>query len=356
MINAELKTHGTSAERCRDGFWRTAMVSPGHTLTEAFEGIEKTPEVVRVVRHRERDMVAVTLAPQEGEGHLELTRIRDDIYVVVMNFSYKDRHVEFIPGDGTIWFNFKVSRDASVVVGDARPLRFRRPTLVVWTQPPGVSIDEWTAPQARQMVVAIGVRPEYLTEHFLSCVGDLPPEQRRIVSDPNKAIRYCQLSLTADMLAAATKLINHPSQDKLDLLYTEALTLELLYAAIRSLSAPRSVSGQLTERTLRCLEAARALVARDFASRPSIARISRTVGISQRALTESFKYLYGESIGNFGLRCRMECAMRLLRDERKSVDQVSELVGYGHPTSFSTAFRHYFGIPPISVRHRNNLK
>jgi len=51
------------------------------------------------------------LTPDEGEGYWELTRIRDDFYVIIMNFLYKHRRFELVPGDGLIQFNFKVSGD-----------------------------------------------------------------------------------------------------------------------------------------------------------------------------------------------------------------------------------------------------
>ncbi len=72
--------------------------------------------------------------------------------------------------------------------------------------------------------------------------------------------------------------------------------------------------------------------------------------MAETALTTGFKAVYGETIFDFSVRCRMQHAMTLLRDQHWSVDKVSEAVGYGHSTSFATAFRRYFGMRPIDVR------
>ncbi|MGH8169308.1 MAG: helix-turn-helix transcriptional regulator, partial [Steroidobacteraceae bacterium] len=67
-------------------------------------------------------------------------------------------------------------------------------------------------------------------------------------------------------------------------------------------------------------------------------------------LTKGFKAVFGETIFDFSLRCRMRHALTLMRDEGRSVEQAGEAIGYAHPTSFTTAFRRHFGMRPIDVR------
>jgi AraC-like DNA-binding protein len=322
-------------------------------LAEAFENLECSPEVERVVRHAKRGLVGarVTLTPEEGEGYWELTRIRDDFYVILMNFLYKNRRFEQVPGDGLIQFNFKVSGDMTLAPGRTEPLRFNRPSLLIWAQSPGVNVDEWTAACAHERMIAISVRPEFLIEHFLTSTVNMPAQLQAFVSNPRGNFGYCQLPLTSEMFAAATKLINNSLNGKLALVYTEALTLELLCAAVESLCTLGSlVPEEYTERTMRCLQMARNVLLQQLSPAPTIRQIARQVGIAETALTRGFKAVYGETIFDFSLRCRMQHALKLLREQRWSVDKVSEAIGYSHPTSFATAFRRHFGMRPIEVR------
>src|SRR6266702_3206098 len=119
------------------GLFRTILAGSGRTLADAFANLEQAPEVERMTRHPKRGLLGarVTLPPDEGEGYWDLTRIRDDIYVVVANFSYKDPRVELVPGDGLIQFNFKLSGDMNLAISRTEPLRFNRPSLLVWSQP-----------------------------------------------------------------------------------------------------------------------------------------------------------------------------------------------------------------------------
>jgi AraC-like DNA-binding protein len=291
------------------------------------------------------------LPPDEGEGYWDLTRIRDDIYVVVANFTYKDPRVELVPGDGLVQFNFKLSGDMSLAVSRTEPLRWNRPSLLVWAQPAGVDISEWTAPATRERFIIISIRPEFLAEHFLTSSLDAPPQLQAFVADKGEQIVYLQRPLSAQTIDVTTRLLNNPFSGTLALVYTEALALELLCSAVGSFAAsPRIPYEEYNERELKCLHTARNMLTRELAPPPTIAKLARSVGMAKSTLTKGFKAVFGETILEFSLGCRMRHAMALMRDQSWSVAKASEAVGYAHPTSFTTAFRRHFGMRPIDVR------
>jgi AraC-like DNA-binding protein len=335
------------------GLWRTTLAGPGQSLTEAFDNLERSPHAKPLLRHPERDLLSarVTLSPEEGNGYWELTRIRNELYVILGNFAYKTPRVERVPGDGLIQFNFKVSGDLTYAVARGTPLRFNHPSLHVWRQPPGMEMQEHTAPSSHERLVAISVRPEFLLDHFFPTRDDIPNRLQAFVSDCQGQVNYCQLPLTADMVHATTRLLDNPYTGRLALLYTEALAHELLCAAVGKFSlASESPTEHYSERHLRSLSAARQRLMEQFAPPPTIAKLSRLVGLGEKALTRGFKAVYGETLFDFSVRCRMQHALTLLRDRNWSVDRVSEAVGYSHPTSFATAFRRHFGLRPVDLK------
>jgi AraC-like DNA-binding protein len=334
------------------GLFRAILAGPGHTLADAFANLEQAPQVERVWRHPKRDLLGarITLAPEEGEGYWELTRVRDEVYVVIANFAYKDPRLELVPGDGMVQFNFKISGDMALAVSRTEPLRWNRPSLLLWSQPTGVDISEWTAASTREQFIIISMRPEFLAEHILTAGVEVPEPLKAFVSNKPE-INYHQHPLTAQTFEIATRLINNPFTGALALVYTEALALELLCSAVGSFSLlSPTTSEEYTERELRCLHTARSVLTRQFAPAPTIAKLARAVGMSKSTLTQGFKAVFGETIFDFSLRCRMQHALTLMRDQSWSVVKVSEAVGYSHSTSFTTAFRRHFGIRPIDVR------
>jgi AraC family transcriptional activator of pyochelin receptor len=335
------------------GLFRTILAGAGRTLADAFANLEHAPEVERTTRHPQRELLGARIAvpADEGEGYWDLTRIGNDIYVVVANYAYKELRAELVPGDGLVQFNFKLSGDMSLAVSRSEPLRWNRPSLLVWAQPQGIDISEWTAASARERYIIISMRPEFLAEHFLMPGMDLPQPLQAFVSNKREKIIYVQRPLSSQTFDVTTRLLNNPFTGALALVYTEALALELLCCAVLSLqTAADGPTEQYTERELKCLHAARDLLMRQLAPPPSVAQLARSVGMAKATLTRGFKAVFGETIPDFSLGCRMRHAMVLMRDQAWSVAKASDAVGYAHATSFTTAFRKHFGMRPIDVR------
>jgi len=354
MTPTARRTEAKDEPRARNvGLFRTILAGSGHSLADAFASLEQAPEVERMTRHQKRGLLGarINLPPDEGEGYWDLTRIRDDIYVVIANFTYKDPRVELVPGDGLVQFNFKLSGDMSLAVSRTEPLRWNRPSLLVWAQPMGVDISEWTAPAARERFIIISIRPEFLSEHFLTSSADAPPQLQAFLAGKREKIIYLHRPLSSQTFDVTRRLLNNPFSGALALVYTEALALELLCSAVQSFTDSSGTTyEEYTERELKCLHLARNMLMRELDPPPTITKLARSVGMAKSTLTKGFKAVFGETILDYSLGCRMRHALALMRDQCWSVAKASEAVGYAHPTSFTTAFRRHFGMRPIDVR------
>jgi AraC-like DNA-binding protein len=240
-------------------------------------------------------------------------------------------------------------------VGDPGPLRFTRPALHMWRQPTGIDMQEWTAPSSHERMVTITARPQFLQSYLEAAdsgatCNNMPSRLRAFISEPSGRVDFCQLALTASMVGILNQLLENPYQGVLYLTYQEALIHQLLCVAVAELEVSTEPATACSQRELGSLAAARKLLAEQLAPVPSLQGVARSVGLSERALTRAFRAVYGETVFDFSLRCRMQRAMSLLRDRRWSVDRVSEAVGYAHPTSFATAFRRQFGLRPTDVK------
>ena len=339
------------------GLFRSLIAGAGHTFTEAFGFLEQRNTVVQFSRHLYRDLLGarMVLAPDEGEGFWDFTQIGDNVYVVAGRFAYKDQRVEFVQGDDLLQFYFTLSGDLTMAISRTERIRINRPSLFVYTQPRELIIKEWTPPGAHQRFVAIVIRPQFLVDHFLGYSFDTPALVRACIAGTAQRLEYCQLPLNAHMFEIATKFVNNPYTGVVGLVYTEAITLELLCHAIASLHSLSNVEAeQYSEREIRCLHAARGYLVKQLNPAPTICQVARIAGINETTLKRGFKAVFGETLFEFSVRCRMQHALMLLRDHRTQVARVAGAVGYRHQTSFATAFRRHFGFSPKDVR-RNNL-
>jgi AraC-like DNA-binding protein len=327
-------------------------VGPGATLADVFAVLEEDSSKVPVMRHPVRDLrgTRINLEPTDGSGYYELTRIGSDVFVVVGNFAYKNPRLEVVPGDGRIQFYFKLSGDLTLGVSRTEPLRLNRPSLLVYKQPKGIDLQEWTAPSALERCVAITFSPEYLIENFLTSRSGALPELA-LAGSHAEQFKYMRRPLTASMFELASKLVDNPYEGALRLMYTEAVTLELLCAAVHGFSSLVSTPDEeYSDRDLRCLNAAKDLLLRQLSPAPTIRQVSRAAGMNETALKHGFKAVFGETLFEFSVRCRMQHALTLLRERRTPVARIAESVGYSHQTSFATAFRRHFGVRPRDVR------
>ncbi len=351
---AATRASGTAnADARHGGLFRAFLAGPGGTLTDAFASLDRAPGVQPLVRHPLRRLVGarIIVPPKEGEGSWEFTQIGDDVYVVVANFAYETPRMEFVPGDGMVQFFFQLSGDLTIAGTQAEPLHLNRPALLVYFQPPEIEYREWAAATVRERCVAVNVRPEYLASHFSASLADSPAQLGALASASPGELEYRHLPLNSRMFELASQLIDNPYTGTLALIHTEAITLELLCAAVAEFSrAPPAPLRQFSEHELRCLYAARTFLAGRISSPPTTRHVARAVGMSETSLKRGFKALFGETLFDFSLRCRMQHALKLLREQHMSAAQVAEAVGYGHQSSFTTAFRRQFGLCPKDAR------
>jgi AraC-like DNA-binding protein len=341
------------------GLFRTTLAGEGHTLHDAFANLECAPRVERVVRHSARNMFGARVAVNdaEGRGYWDFMRARDDMYVIVENYSFKDPRVERIADDGILQFYFELSGDLTMTIPGAKTLHLNHPSLLIYHQQRGMEFTAWTAPSARQRSVIVNVRPQFLLDTFLGDGDGIPvPLQTLLTGWTNGAMPYCRLPLSAHMFDLVTRLVEAPYPGVIGLVNTEALVMELLCAGVAQVGlhsvAPRE---SYSPRELRCLYAAREILMKEMAQPPTIRDVARAAGLNQTTLKQGFKAVFGDTPFELSVRCRMQRALELLREERVPVSRVAEAVGYRHPTSFATAFRRHFGIQPQqAVRQRRH--
>ena len=81
----------------------------------------------------------------------------------------------------------------------------------------------------------------------------------------------------------------------------------------------------------------------------TIATLAQRSGINECYLKQQFKARTGKTIADYIRDLRMKEAMRLLLDERKTLQQTAWYVGYRSPANFSKVFKKTYGISPAEL-------
>lgn len=87
-----------------------------------------------------------------------------------------------------------------------------------------------------------------------------------------------------------------------------------------------------------------------FAEDVNLNLIAGEFGYSQGYLTRIFQAKYGQSPNQYLIRLRINRARTLLEDQKLSIRQVGEAVGYPDQAYFSRIFKRYMGVSPQKYR------
>ena len=94
------------------------------------------------------------------------------------------------------------------------------------------------------------------------------------------------------------------------------------------------------------LEAAARYLEENLSEDHSLAQISRTVHLNEFKLKKGFKEYFQTTVFGYLRQKRMEYASRLLTQNKVTVIEAAQAVGYSNPSHFSRAFRNAFGVNP----------
>ncbi|WP_299082190.1 AraC family transcriptional regulator [uncultured Ruegeria sp.] len=126
----------------------------------------------------------------------------------------------------------------------------------------------------------------------------------------------------------------------------EHLLQVLLIEAFRSAAAPGASAGLL--RGLADPRIAPTLRAMHAAPDHSwtVLRLASEAGLSRSAFFSRFNRIVGIAPMAYLMNWRMTLAKHMLRSGQHSITEISDKIGYGSPSAFSTAFARFVGTPP----------
>lgn len=134
--------------------------------------------------------------------------------------------------------------------------------------------------------------------------------------------------------------------DGLAQLDLESATLDLTAQLLRFVLTDKQDRAQRSK-----VDEAVDIIRADFQQDLTITTLARRVGLNECYLKRYFKAQTGETVANYIRRLRLDCAMDMLAQQGKTVQQTMYFVGYRHAGHFNTLFKQRFGCLPSAVKH-----
>jgi AraC-like DNA-binding protein len=278
---------------------------------------------------------------------------RPDLFTVVTCANYATVREEAVVPEGLFEIHLLIEGPAALDTAgsedDAPERRFEQTSLIL-CQAGAKTGYLILCPAGPRKLVSLYIEPRALIDLFGLSVDTLGPLARELLQPVQAKVSIAAIPARLPMLAAVKSLTEHRPFDRGRLQMIRAKSLEILCHVVDELKAidspPFAVT--LVSSDIEMLERARAILKRDIENPPTIASLARTVGTNTDKLKRGFKLLFGMTVFEYGLYCRMAEAQRLL-SQGLPVKSVAMAIGYRHQASFATAFHNYFGFSPSFI-------
>ncbi|SDF75799.1 AraC-type DNA-binding protein [Pedobacter terrae] len=156
-----------------------------------------------------------------------------------------------------------------------------------------------------------------------------------------------QKSIKPEIGLVLQQIIQPRYEGRIKRLFLEARIFDLIIAYFNQLL--KKETRVIKEDDIEKIMLAKQLVEGDLQKPNSLIALSRKVGINDYKLKIGFKELTGHTVFGYLYKIRMEKAHHLLSKEKKTVNEVSFLVGYKNAQHFITAFKKQYHILPGSL-------
>lgn len=181
---------------------------------------------------------------------------------------------------------------------------------------------------------------------------DVPDAINQFVSGTAR-VPYRNIMLSPNAYYVATQLLECGMQAGYRRAYLSAKALEFVYLMLQEFGAAHSCDADrmtLSPKERAKVKRAMRYLKASLDEPPNIAELAYAVDMTRQKLQFGFRHLYGDTVGSVRDKLRAEHALELVKNSSKSMIEIALEIGYGHPPSFTRAFKAAFGVSPIQMR------
>ncbi|HVW67575.1 MAG TPA: AraC family transcriptional regulator [Steroidobacteraceae bacterium] len=201
--------------------------------------------------------------------------------------------------------------------------------------------------------ISVAVSPAQFTRLLGRQSPDLPADVRRLLARCQTELLSYRPSFRVQRLAE--EILAHRNDSRtLSSLYLKGKSYELLYTILDVLRAREATTERdpISSRDVERVHRIRALLDEQIASNRTVDELARLASMNRTKLRFAFKHLYGVTISEYRNTLRMQKADDLLRTTDTPAAVIAYQLGYNGASSFSVAYKRFFGHCLNKVRAR----
>ncbi len=170
----------------------------------------------------------------------------------------------------------------------------------------------------------------------------------QLVNPSHSYVEGPRFFMTPEMEQIVTNIFENTYQGKAKMMFFRSQITALLSHFFWQLSTLETQPIKTTEREK--LFQAKEILSENLDAPPSLAELSRQIGLNTFQLKKDFKELFGVPVFKYLQNERMSTAHDLIRTQKATVQEAAWHVGYDSLSSFSNAFNKKFGFRPSEIK------
>jgi len=294
----------------------------------------------------------VTLPESIGKGGIRILDLVSGARLAIADYQFNQpTAMQYNNPEASLGFGFCLSgqiethesifRDRSVIKGGQCAF-FAVPKTTGYTETVGTE---------RMLRISILIKQELMT-----ALMAYRPSAPRLPSFHNTPTPFRSVGQTSPaMRMAIDQMLHCPFHGVARMFFLESKIMELAAYKMAQFEKgkPRlSTKPMLSTDDIDRIRYAAQLLTRDFENAPSLADLSRRIGMCRTKLHRCFQIVHGVTPFDYLRNRRLEAARLLLCEGRMNVTEAAFSVGYSSLSHFSKTFNQYFGFPPGKARHQ----
>ena len=222
-----------------------------------------------------------------------------------------------------------------------------------YTTPDAVGTIEFKAGEHIHLV-DITIAPTLIIDLIEQELSELPKNLLKAIQSGASQPSLHLGDTSAEMIQVLYKIIHCPYHGKIRRVYLESKVLELIVLYFSQFCGsssppnlpPTALLKYQEHQEIERLYEGREILKQNLMTPPTLAELSKRVGLSERQLQKGFRELFGTTVFAVLHNDRMEHARQLLTTQQMSVCEVADRVGISHRGYFAKAFKRKFGCTP----------
>lgn len=256
-------------------------------------------------------------------------------------------------GASQLQLHVRLSGDSRIQAKGLRDVDLQPATFTAFIHPGGEPKRHQFISGQRYESVTVVCGSECAAELFGSELERMPQAIRKFAGSRETGFYVATRPILAEMAFVARSLLDMDEGSPIKPLYLESKSLELASYSLDALlgyaTAPAGAPA-LTRGEHERIRQVYQMVVDNYVRPYPLKQIADMVDMGEARMCTAFKAVYGITIYNLVVRCRMNHALRLLADSSASITDIALDLGYEYPGNFSTAFRKLYGVSPSLLR------